>query len=86
MNESDDEEFMPYNHNRICCTLNNSMAVSHNGDIYVWGKANQGLFNEAQNSTFKTYPAKLQLPKRYPFYKVIHISCGLNHATAILEC
>lgn len=29
-----------FNHDKLSSTINNSMAISSQGDVYVWGKTN----------------------------------------------
>ena len=66
--------------------MNNSMAISAKGDVYMWGKTGSGLMNQISNTSFRLYPVPLHLDKKYKFYKAIHVSLGLLHAAIIMEC
>ena len=61
----------------MACTLNNSIVVAADGDVYIWGKTGAGLLNEIGNSTYKVLPIRLDLPKKLKYYKAVHVSCGL---------
>ncbi|CAK74586.1 unnamed protein product (macronuclear) [Paramecium tetraurelia] len=63
----------------ISASINTTMAISEDGDLYVWGKT------FLKNKNIKHLPTKLGLPNQYLFYRVVHVSQGLNHGAAILQ-
>ena len=36
---------VPFRWNKISCSLKNSMAISNDGDVNVWGKQDSGILN-----------------------------------------
>lgn len=54
------------------------MCISEEGDLFIWGR----------NSAFdqvKQIPTKIGLLEQFPYYKVVHLTTGLNHAALLLQ-
>lgn len=52
----------------ISASINTTMAISEDGDLYVWGKT------FLKNKNIKHLPTKLGLSNSYLFYRVVHVS------------
>lgn len=59
------------------------------GEIQLWSlesTVREFFLQGEEICNNEAYPGFLDIPKQYPFYRAVHISCGLNHAAVVLKC